>query len=392
MSNAEKAREVLERGATRRGTWSPKADGMSRRIYKWWQARSNDVRSQENFCHYWRVVLIWAPLRWVAKPLLWLLALAAIVAAVWLTVVFSQAVLPTAGMILGIVLVSALSSTAFLSIADDEFKAVWNPWLKSRPAVIRWSIQAILWPFVMFWKGFLWILDRFIDLHEKYDLYGRVGRWLTEARVGESKWLSWIRPWLVFPLTLVTLAVWYVWIQVILGVLLGVSVLVGIVVLLAYVGEKYDDAKKERAERLAELQYIKVDETLRVIYEVTHPETANDDELYREWYWDYCDTCRRNRGVSVYRLSVEQHLLEMEVEADYMEACQRLGHTPHPQKWGERQCALGGVAIAVTAAPKEPSRWQKAWRGLRDGLRLIWAIVLTKKWGICPLVDVHDER
>ena len=70
MSFKEKAREVREAGAAERGNYSPKAGSLPLRMYRSWaNKRPHKVPTRENFCHYWRVVAIWAPLWAIWKPL-----------------------------------------------------------------------------------------------------------------------------------------------------------------------------------------------------------------------------------------------------------------------------------------------------------------------------------
>jgi hypothetical protein len=72
MSLREKAREVKEAGKAERKNVTP--TGVPKRIYQWWLGESESKRARrirngtqkENFCHFWRVVLFWAPARKVA--------------------------------------------------------------------------------------------------------------------------------------------------------------------------------------------------------------------------------------------------------------------------------------------------------------------------------------
>lgn len=63
MSFREKAKAVLAEGAEERKNYSPKADSVPLRMYNYWANTrpSRVVPKRENFCHYWRVVAIWAP-------------------------------------------------------------------------------------------------------------------------------------------------------------------------------------------------------------------------------------------------------------------------------------------------------------------------------------------
>lgn len=60
----EKATEVKKKGALERGEFNPKPDSAHLKMYKWWLEHGGEVEGKENFCHYWRVVLFWAPLEW----------------------------------------------------------------------------------------------------------------------------------------------------------------------------------------------------------------------------------------------------------------------------------------------------------------------------------------
>lgn len=63
MSRIGKVTEdIMQHGREKRGTWQPRVDGAPLRSYLWWRKETGNYRSMENFCHFWRVVLIWAPL------------------------------------------------------------------------------------------------------------------------------------------------------------------------------------------------------------------------------------------------------------------------------------------------------------------------------------------
>jgi ABC-type multidrug transport system fused ATPase/permease subunit len=49
-------------GEERRGTYVPAVDGAPLRVYQWWHAKTGSTIERDNFCHYWRVVIFWAPL------------------------------------------------------------------------------------------------------------------------------------------------------------------------------------------------------------------------------------------------------------------------------------------------------------------------------------------
>lgn len=74
MSNfREKAQAVKAAGEAERGNFTP--SGVPKRMYDFWLQNTKSLngrrvregRRKENFCHFWRVVAIWAPLMFVTK-------------------------------------------------------------------------------------------------------------------------------------------------------------------------------------------------------------------------------------------------------------------------------------------------------------------------------------
>lgn len=74
MSNLrEKAREVKSAGEAKRGEFQP--TGVPLAVYDFWLSNSNSKKAcaikygerKENFCHFWRIVAFWGPLRWLGR-------------------------------------------------------------------------------------------------------------------------------------------------------------------------------------------------------------------------------------------------------------------------------------------------------------------------------------
>lgn len=72
MNFRDKAKEIKERGAAERRNFTPR--GVPLKMYNYWlnNSRTSIVAigiqggyRKENFCHYWRVVALWAPLLWL---------------------------------------------------------------------------------------------------------------------------------------------------------------------------------------------------------------------------------------------------------------------------------------------------------------------------------------
>ena len=63
MSFKSKTERVLAQGRADRANYSPAAGSVPLKMYQFWaNERPSKVPPRENFCHYWRVVAIWAPL------------------------------------------------------------------------------------------------------------------------------------------------------------------------------------------------------------------------------------------------------------------------------------------------------------------------------------------
>jgi hypothetical protein len=78
----KKSEQVYAQGALERGEFQP--TGAPLKVYMYWHSRAKNPPANENFCHFWRVVAIWAPLtavrsvlaRMAEKPLTWLFVFA----------------------------------------------------------------------------------------------------------------------------------------------------------------------------------------------------------------------------------------------------------------------------------------------------------------------------
>lgn len=77
MSNfRDKAREIKAEGEAQRGNFDPQ--GTPLRMYNYWLDNAESPKAvkirmgmlKENFCHFWRVVAIWAPLMFLWKKVL----------------------------------------------------------------------------------------------------------------------------------------------------------------------------------------------------------------------------------------------------------------------------------------------------------------------------------
>lgn len=132
MSNLrDKAKAVYAEGVDQRGEFTP--TGVPLKVYKYWAERAKKPPVRENFCHFWRVVAIWAPLMWVRKTAsaaadktavqatAALIALAGVVAACILSADVLETLLTAAGILVVVVLaIIGLFSGISVAMPEDE--------------------------------------------------------------------------------------------------------------------------------------------------------------------------------------------------------------------------------------------------------------------------------
>lgn len=78
MNFKERTKETLRKGEETRGDFTPDPSSAPAKLYRYWLANTNsrkgkrivDGLRKENFCHYWRVVMFWAPLMWVINNII----------------------------------------------------------------------------------------------------------------------------------------------------------------------------------------------------------------------------------------------------------------------------------------------------------------------------------
>lgn len=154
----ERAAEVRAAGVAERGNFTP-PEGP-KRVYDYWLNNTNSRKGRdiyygnrhENFCHFWRVVAIWAPLLWVrnamtsaAPVLVPVLALLAALGFIFLLVA-SHDFLMVTGTILGTFAVILLGSTGIVSGVSAGVPAdsrVRNALFTDRRAIVAFFVLGL---------------------------------------------------------------------------------------------------------------------------------------------------------------------------------------------------------------------------------------------------------
>ncbi len=373
------ADQVMSEGAMKRRNWNPDADTFHYKIYKYWRANSKRHVERENFCHYWRVVAIWGPLWFMVKPLLALLGVAALGGIVTIMVIFPKGVLQTA-ITIAVFAYLLAGICVFIGImqefiSDDDHTS-WE-WLDDRSTTIKALAVVLTLPvFVAALTVSAVIVSIgavLVGLNDDYDVYRRFGHWSINAKPSEHRWLSWIRPVLAIPVALVVSSIRYEVPRYFLAAAALVAFSIGLSVLCAW----YVETSRERRKlqnRIAQQEARRTQNVfmLRLKFALTHPEWATNEEMYQHWL-------KRFTSYSMSRYG--QDPLDMEEYKLWYYDLHKL------RAWHD---AKVHVTATGTAKSRSPRRMSKFARNVGDFFVLIWSVVLTKKWKICPLVALPE--
>lgn len=373
----QRATRVMQQGEIERRDWSPSADSAHYKVYLWWVRRSGRWVPRENFCHYWRVVFIWAPLRWLAMPLLWLLGIAAGATAVWVAATFTSTVLGIVALLAGIgyLWVGFKTTGQLLCEIDDEFDEFAWSWLNRRGKAVKGLMTLVFLPIcvaaaaVILVGGALYAIVS--GLHEDHNVFNRSREWFFGARFSNNKWLAWIRPWLVLPVTLVVLSLFSEVARGILAICLIISGIAGVFLLCAFLADRQEQREQLKKRNAKREQY---DLILRWVFRILHPKKHWVE--YAQWRERYDAYCQEKYFTDVYDIDLEWHLRYVSERFNRL-----LLQVSVPKRTAR---ALRTVP-SVQRAPNR-SRWSNFRRAARDFLALLWSVVLTKKWKVCPKV------
>lgn len=403
----ERTRMVRTQGEIARRDWNPQPGSVHLRMYQWWQERSKHGydRPRENFCHYWRVVMIWAPLRWLAPKLLALLIVAAVAALVIGIFVYGS----TAAYIAGIVLYGLFGYDVTVYVADkfvltnrnfeigsiikyDQFYKVLVAliMLVATPVIVAISAAALVVGTIVY---------AIYSLHADYDAFAvlrRIGRfikqifvaagdsvwraikWLFTAHFSERWWLVWIRPFLVIPTGFAIVGLWYSW-----AAFVAIGIGIAIVIAIAFIRLSYlsDKATRQARSRQHESKIAECDKFFRNLFALQHPKHAEDESRYQEWFSRYRQHIWVTYGQDVYgRYTQYWYLFDRNIELEIK----------YTEVYGQFDGVFLGMDIenrlesAMQQRPKQKS-------GAVEFLAFIWSIVLVNKWKICPIVEIPER-
>lgn len=157
----ERAREIKEAGEAERGNRTPSSTGWPMKFYRYWLEESNNLPPErENFCHYYRVVLFWAPVYWLTDKLDnavvgWIAGLSVLGVLGWLSYQFVDF-----RIVLGLIVGMLTIGTCIAFAINKLWRKSWEKPLMVIfgvlvGAALVWLLGSLVW---LIWQGVGWWL------------------------------------------------------------------------------------------------------------------------------------------------------------------------------------------------------------------------------------------
>lgn len=380
----QKAREVRRQGEITRGRFDPKPDDWHYKVYKWWQRKTHNYSPPRNFCCYWRRVmrgLIRGFFVGLGKFLMVAVPVAVLATIVTLFVIFKLQALMVA-----LLLLSGVAGAAYLFFSVGVIMHLMSLVFKDIELSVDWldnhanvftALAAFLAMPMLLLVGILGIvivppvLVLYL-LGDEFDLYQKIWKWFTRPVARNPKWISWLSPWQVPATALVA------WIMtsisgtadiIVLITAAGIAMMVGLCVWLAYVTDKRRTASRQRTRAALEVANMEI---IRIRFKLLKPELADNEDEFQRWLTDY---------KLHFWLRHSYQALEASDRSVHIEDIRELYYNSPLQIAG----------LFARKQTKTPNMVHKVMIGLGDFLVLIWNIVLTRKWKICPLVELPSR-
>jgi len=225
--------------------------------------------------------------------------------------------------------------------------------------------------------GMLWLHDKRVG--------PRAINWLCAAHFAGSKWFGWIRPAYVFPAALVGLACFYRWALIGVFVALGLVVFATAGILLTWQADLRQQRLRERREvAIRQANEARLDRFLRIKFALLHPRKAQDvarsEQHYQAWLQRYRSYMEAKYGVKAFEqdLYIHHYYID-EPYARYMERQAKLAASSQPSRFDHIvEVALDGLSRALNV--------------VCEFLALVWMVLVTKKWRVCPLVELPTRQ
>lgn len=380
MSNlVAKRRSVMASGEARRRNWNPDPESAHYKLYMWWAYEKRYSTVKENFCHYWRVVFIWAPLLAIGRfftntkvvvttaVLVGLALLAVLIFALQAQELIALGV----GVYLSFGVITALSLAGWYNSAKRRHK--------KREATLRGVLCTILAapflvPIAVVIAVLFAVVMPFVLMQKRFKLYSKTGKWLVSAHPSERKMFVWMRPILLAPVAITVLAFQYRWAAVLLEIAIVAVGVVAIVVLASWLADYWRSRPRPVVLRSTkpDFSYAQIVDAL---YRLQHDGTAYNKGGFNAWL------VRFDRRLSTHALSradIENSLWSLDVVVGFHTVNRLMSMLYDDHHWRR----------ALAIKKRRSRKVVKITRAAVDILALVWAVILTRKWQICPRVIV----
>jgi hypothetical protein len=335
---------VKHRGDVNRSRWNPAdmpaLNGWPLRNYRWWRQQTN-YRGPDNLCHFVRVALFWAPLRWLVQPV-------------------QRLGNATVTMVL-VVLIALMIIALQLAILVQQGAST----LLIGDAVIVGGVLAA-WALVFLAKRY------------KRQL-GSAGDWFIEAHPAR---IPWLRPWVAIPVALVALAPFS---EAALSLVIIMAFVFGCFLILsgsAWLSHELSVRQRHRQEHLQKEVF------LRTLFGMQHPDKVGNERAYLAWRERYIQW----RLVQFQRGSWSSALMRYEDITPSM----LMSRSTLPWRAMGMHTAADSIIRQrekqrTVYKPRRPSRAKKASVAVGQFFALVWAFIVINKWKICPIIQLPDE-
>lgn len=329
-----RASAIRELGGQSRRSWDPDPQSWHYSVYVKWQEITDHQPERENFCHYWRVALIWGPLallkqragkawehRWVQNSVGITFLLVVLGALGYVISLFPDVVLAivlvvaAAAYLIFAVLTTVQVATELFDNEDEKTRKNAWPWLHKQEFGIKCLFAFLSVPVIVALTAIATVLIGFFGFlawaFDDKDFGSTLLNFFLEVHP-PVRWLRWLRPWLIIPIGIGISAVYS---KAMLHFVEFIGVLVGIVAVIVIV------------------------------------------VLFFSWL---ADVLRRNSQVKASTRSSTGSVASLSFDT-----------APQPVK---------------RSAPTK--RRRRPLRAIGDFFALLWSIVVTRKWKVCPIVNI----
>lgn len=410
MDNLKDLRtEWKQLGEEHRKTFQPSVSGVPLRVFRWWENKTGKYKRPVNFCHFFWAVVLWAPLLWLRQragkflhsskgPIVIGLVLVAAFAALCIAY---QSVFYTAVGVLGAAIAITyviwgfkLAYWALSDIVDDpedqEQPPGWYSSLKRNPSAMLFLV-ALSAPMLIL-LALLCGLIYFTDTQAAKSAWHWYAR---RQRFNTSFTLRGYTGFAIFAGVEIACMLNGLWdipiITLIVAVVFGLAVAVGVTSDRIAQKRKLEREQKSRTAEVARAWSIAthLEPALQILFEHQHPRKVGNRNSFLIWKQRYF-----NRVIDLHGTSEWEYILDSGRLPFY-------SRSPLNREISEQIFrTIIDLRLALYAPVKDdqvnvksrvPSSVKVAGSTVAAFVSMIWQMLTSLKWQICPWVKVEDS-